>query len=31
MGEALEVFVATGLGVGQGGFADGEQQPFHGC
>ena len=30
-GEAAEIFVASGFGVGQGGFADGEQQPFHGC
>ena len=29
--EALEVFVTTGLGVSEGGFSDGEQQPFHGC
>jgi hypothetical protein len=29
-GEAGEVFVAAGFGVGEGGFADGEQQPFHG-
>jgi ornithine carbamoyltransferase len=30
-GEAGEILVASGLGVDEGGFADGEQQPFHGC
>ena len=29
VGETLEVFVAAGFGVGQGGFADGEQEEFH--
>ena len=31
LGQACEIFIASRFGVGEGGLADGEQQPFHGC